>query len=70
MDNTISYYFTLLICGGPCQLPSFKQCSWTLFPLRTACSHGKKFICQNWHCDLMNMIRIKILSLNLFSKAT
>ena len=24
-DNTISYSFTLFICGGPCHLSSFKQ---------------------------------------------
>ena len=27
MDNTVSYCFTLFICGGPCHLSSFKQCS-------------------------------------------
>ena len=26
-DNTISYCFSLYICGGPCHLSSFKQCS-------------------------------------------
>ena len=25
--NTASYCFTLFICGGPCHLSSFKQCS-------------------------------------------
>ena len=30
-DNTVSYCFTLFICGRPCHLSSFRQYSWTLF---------------------------------------
>ena len=26
-DKTVSYYFTVFICGGPCHLSSLKQCS-------------------------------------------
>ena len=29
-DNTISYCFTLLLCGGPCHLSRSKQCSGNL----------------------------------------
>ena len=43
-DNTVSYCFSLFICGGPCHLSGFKRCSGDLiFTLRTACliSYGK-----------------------------
>ena len=29
-NNTISYFFTLFICGGPCHLSSFKTAFWDL----------------------------------------
>ena len=32
-DNTVSYCFALFICGGPCHLSSFKQCSGNLISL-------------------------------------
>ena len=35
---TVSYCFTLLICGGPCHLSCFKKCSKGPYsPLSTAC---------------------------------
>ena len=41
LNTPTSYFFTLFICGGPCQLSRFKQ---RLDCLRTAClfSHGKR----------------------------
>ena len=34
----VSYCFTLFICGGPCHLSRFKQCSvGPYIPLSTAC---------------------------------
>ena len=32
-DNAVSYCFNLLVCGGPCHLSSFKQCSGDLILL-------------------------------------
>ena len=47
--NTISRFFALFTCGGPCRLARFKHSSGDLcFPLRTAClfSYGKsKHVC-------------------------
>ena len=39
-DNTVSYCFTLFICGGPCHPSSFKQCS----------GHPHVYLasCKNW----------------------
>ena len=46
--NSISYCFTLFICGGPCHLSSFRQCSGgPYFPLRTAGLWKNLFIILN-----------------------
>ena len=37
-DNSLPYWFIWFICGGPCHLPSFRQCSGDISCLlRTAC---------------------------------
>ena len=40
-DNTLSYCFTLFICGGPCHPSSFKQCSGDL-GTASLLTYGKK----------------------------
>ena len=68
-DNIISYYFSLLMCGGPCHLSSFKQCSGTLLKsLFMQFGKGKYFM--NFCSYLIFIVNINILSLNYFSKTT
>ena len=63
-DNTVSYCFTLCICGGPCHLSGVKPC----FPQRAAClfSYWKnKYV---WLC--IKIVNNQIYSFNFFCETT
>ena len=63
-DKAISYCFTLFISGRPCHLSSFKHCSGTLFS-----SKNSLFI-RWWKKININIVNMKILSLNFYFKTT
>ena len=47
----------LCLCGGPCHLSSFKQLVYSL-------------MAKTLYYNLINVVNVKILGLNLFSKTT
>ena len=63
-DTTVSYCFILFLCGGPCHLQTV---FWDLIFLweQLVYSVYKMFL-----IDLINIVNIKILSSNFFSKTT
>ena len=63
-DTTTWYCLTLFICGGPCHLPSFKQCPGGL---REQLVYS---VMLSSFDHLINILNLKILSLNFFSKTT
>ena len=73
LTNTISFCLTLLKCGGPCHLSSFKQCSGDLIFLQEQFVHsvmGKINISEFVLLILiLNTVNIKILRWNFFKTA-
>ena len=68
-DNTNSYGLTLFICGGPCRLSSFTLCSGDLIFILVYSVWNILIRLYLYHY-LINIVNIKILSLNFFSKTT
>ena len=67
-DNRVSYCFNLFICGGPCHLSSFQQCSLDLIFLWEQLVYS--VMEKSLYDFLINIVKIKILKLNFFSKTT
>ena len=70
--QTNSQCFTLIICGGPCHLSSFKQCSGDFIFQQLVYSVTEK-IKYIWVCIFTSLIYfaiLKVLSLNFFFKTT
>ena len=68
----ILFHFVYM-CGGPCHLPSFKQCSGTLFSSENSLFYAvmeKINIPEFVLLYYVNIINIKNLHLNFFSKTT
>ena len=66
------YPLTVFICGGPCHLSSFKQCSGDLNSSENSLfiQCWNEYVRLSFNHYLINTVNIKILSLNSFSKPT
>ena len=69
-DNTISYCFILLICGGPCHLANFKQYFGDLIFLLEQLVYSAIENKYFFNYFLINILSVNILSFNFFFKTT